>query len=460
MNKKLVLITFIGIFLLSLGLTSAINLEVNTKPIQNSAIADLNEPAIFELTIKNLEKKDDFEIYSLIGIDILPDTLITIDSNETKTLIINVTPQRALESKKGSFPFEYKIKNSKNEIQKEQLVINIISLEDIFSITPQNINPKSEKIIVSITNEIEIEFNEINIQMSSAFFDYQKTISLDSLETKKIEIPINKEELKTLSAGQYLINTNIETHEKTANKESIIKFLEQADIETTESKEGIIKQRQEIIKKNIGNVKKTVKITTERNLIAYLFTTLNHPSTQTKITGFTAQYSWEEELIPNQELKIIVTTNWFYPIIIILMIIGIIFLIKRSIERDIVLRKKVSFVKTRGGEFALKITLQLKAKKFIERINITDKLPPLVNLYNRFGAIAPDTIDLKNRRLEWNIESLNKDEARIFTYIIYSKIGVVGRFELPSARATYEKEGKLKNTISNRSFFINEPKGY
>ena len=67
-------------------------------------------------------------------------------------------------------------------------------------------------------------------------------------------------------------------------------------------------------------------------------------------------------------------------------------------------------------------------------------------------------IDMKNRRLEWNVESLNKGEERIFTYIIYSKIGVVGRFELPSTRAVYEKEGKVKNTESNRSFFINEPK--
>ena len=53
---------------------------------------------------------------------------------------------------------------------------------------------------------------------------------------------------------------------------------------------------------------------------------------------------------------------------------------------------------------------------------------------------------------------MNKGEERIFTYIIYSKIGVVGKFELPSARAIYEKEGKVKKTESNRSFFINEPK--
>ena len=213
-------------------------------------------------------------------------------------------------------------------------------------------------------------------------------------------------------------------------------------------------------KTNVGNVVKTVEITAEKNIFPYLFTTFNINPKETKRTGSKINYLWKKELIPNDELKVIIKTNWFYPIIIILFIIGLFLLIRRYVESDLILRKKVSFVKTRGGEFALKITLKAKAKKFIERISVIDKLPPLVELYERYGAIAPDKVDLKNKRMEWNIESLNKDEERIFTYIIYSKIGIVGRFELPCAKAIYEKEGKIKEVESNRSFFINEPKGY
>ena len=143
---------------------------------------------------------------------------------------------------------------------------------------------------------------------------------------------------------------------------------------------------------------------------------------------------------------------------IIILIIGLFIIIKKSIEKDVSLRKHVSFVKTRGGEFALKVSIRIKAKKFIERINIIDKLPPLVKLYERYGTFTPDKVDLNNRRLEWNIPTLNSGEERVFTYIIYSKIGIVGRFELPSAKVIYEKEGKVKETTSNRSFFINEPK--
>ena len=294
--------------------------------------------------------------------------------------------------------------------------------------------------------------------MSSAFFDYETELPLKALGKKQIEIDFDKEKTKTITAGQYLLNSKIEIREEKVDIESIIKFLEQEDIETKEVKEGFIIKRYEIIRNNIGNVKKTVKVSAEKNLFSYLFTTINIAPTKTEVQGFKKIYTWEKELIPNEELKIVIKTNWFFPIIIILFIIGLFILIRKSIEMDLILRKRVSFVKTKGGQFALKVTLRLKAKKFIERINVIDKLPPLVKLYERYGAISPDKIDSKNRRMEWNLISLNKDEERVFSYIIYSRIGIVGRFELPSAKAIYEKEGKLKETTSNRSFYINEPK--
>ncbi len=454
--KKSGLILVLAI-IFSLNLISAINLDVSAKPIQSSAITDLNEPAVFELTIRNLGETDGFEIYSLVGIDISPETF-SIESGATKILKIRLTPQESVGSKKSSFTFEYKIKNSENEIQVELLTINIIKFQDALLITPTNINPNSEQIIIEIKNKLNYNFKEIKAKLQSAFFTYESSFSLGPLETKKFEIPLDTEKLKTQIAGSYLLNSGVETQTTTANIESIIKFLEQEGIEVSEDREGFLIKRTEITKANVGNTIKNVEITAGKNIFSYLFTTFNVAPTETNIEGVKVNYVWKKELIPNQELKVIIKTNWFYLIIVILLAIGLYFLIKKYVEYNLILRKKVSFVKTKGGEFALKITLKAKAKKFIERINITDKLPPLVKLYERYGAISPDKVDLKNKRLEWNIESLNEKEERIFSYIIYSKIGVVGKFELPCAKAVYEKEGKIKETTSNRSFFINEPK--
>jgi len=449
----LILLTF-----LTINLVSAINLDISVNPIQNNVIADLSEPAIFELTIRNLEETNNFEVYSLVGIDILPNTAFTIASGETKIVEIKVMPQEALLLKKGSFAFEYKIKNSKNELQTERLTINIIKLKDAFAITLEPINPNSEEISVIIKNKINYEFPELKSKFQSTFFNYEDTLSFKSLESKEFKIQLDAEKIKTTIAGNYLLNTNVNFQSKSGNIESIIKFLKQEGIETIENQEGFLIRRNEIIKNNVGNTIKPVKIAIKKNVFSYLFTTFNIVPTETSRQGININYVWKKDLIPNQELKIIIKTNWFFPIIIIIFALGLFFLIKRNIERELELRKKVSFVKTKGGEFALKITLNVKAKKFIERINIIDKLPPLVELYERFGAIAPNKIDLKNRRIEWNIEQLSKGEERIFSYIIYSKIGVIGKFELPKTRAVYEKEGAVKETTSNRSFFINEPK--
>ena len=455
MKKEAILLVFITI--LSINLISAINLDVETIPISNTIITDLRDPAIFDLSITNNGESDSFELYSLIGVDLTPETSFYIGSGETNKIRIQAMPQQTIKSKQGYITFEYKIKNSISEVQGERLTLNIIGLDGIVSIIPENINPKSEEIIINIENKVNLGFNDLNIKLVSAFFEYESDLPLEKLETKQITIPINKDQSKTLTAGDYLLNVEIKTNQKSADIESIIKFLEQEDIDSQEINEGIIVRRQEITKNNLGNTKKTVTITAQRNLFSYLFTTINIKPTSTDVSGFKKHYTWEKELIPNQELKIIIKTNWFFPIIILLLITGLILTIKKTMATDLSLKKHVSFVKTKGGEFALKVSIRIRAKKFIERINITDKLPPLVKLYERYGAITPDNIDQKNRRLTWNIDRLNQDEERIFTYIIYSKIGVVGKFELPETKAIYEKEGKVKQANSNRSFFINEP---
>ncbi|MBT4165819.1 hypothetical protein HOE04_02155 [archaeon] len=443
------------ILLINLNLLSATNLDINTIPISNTAISDLNEPAIFDLVITNNQDSDNFEIYSLVGVDIEPDSF-TINSQQTKTIRISAMPQKALLSKKGFFTFEYIIKDSEEDIQKKTLTLNVADLESSFDITFANINPNSNTIQVSIKNRISKDFKNLNLEFSSAFFEQKETLTLESLEIKEIEIQLDKEKIKPLEAGSYLTNTKIKYQDKSATKEAMINFLEKEDLYSSESSSGLIKKRQEIIRHNVGNVKKSVSIRIEKNLITALFTNFNIEPTKSGFKGFGRYYIWEKELVSNEELKIISTTNWFYPVFIFLLIFGIIYLSKKSSTNHLTLNKNVSFVKTKGGQFALKVTLRIKAKNHITKIRLIDKLPPLVKLYERFGAIPPNEIDLTNHRLSWEIDSLNKGEERVFSYIIYSKIGVIGRFELPSARAVYERDGKLKDTNSNRAFYINE----
>jgi hypothetical protein len=148
-----------------------------------------------------------------------------------------------------------------------------------------------------------------------------------------------------------------------------------------------------------------------------------------------------------------------FPLILIILIVAIVVLVRRFSEKDVMLRKKVSFVNAKGGEFALKVSIQVKAKNYVERVNVIDKLPALVKIYERFGGDEPTRVDEKNKKIEWNFEKLEQGEIRIISYVIYSKIGVVGKFALPKATVLFEKEGKIKEAQSNQAFFVAEQRG-
>jgi len=68
----------------------------------------------------------------------------------------------------------------------------------------------------------------------------------------------------------------------------------------------------------------------------------------------------------------------------------------------------------------------------------------------------PDKIDASSRRIHWNIGDLNAGEERLFSYIVYSKVGVVGKFSLPEATAVFEQNDKIKEVESNKVFFMSD----
>ena len=119
------------------------------------------------------------------------------------------------------------------------------------------------------------------------------------------------------------------------------------------------------------------------------------------------------------------------------------------------IKKRVAFVKTKGGEFALKIVLRIKSSKNVRNVVVADRIPGHAKVFNKFG-IPPHRIDEHTRKLEWDIPHLNAGEERVFTYIIYSKINIVGSFELPAASASFEHDGQREHVFSNKTHFAAE----
>src|SRR3989344_3578683 len=93
-----------------------------------------------------------------------------------------------------------------------------------------------------------------------------------------------------------------------------------------------------------------------------------------------------------------------------------------------------------------------------EKLTLYDKLPGIVKLYEKFSSPTLTRVDETSGRIQWDIPKLIEGEERIFSYLMYSKLNVVGKFEIPSAIAVYELNGKPGHAKSNRVFFVNEPR--
>ncbi len=459
--KKNLFCTFVGIFLvcISLSLVTAINLDIQKQAISGTVISEVNEPAVFNFTITNRGEADYFEIYSLVkGVDILPSGNFKLSAGETKNIEVRFYLDDELRTRTGRINFLYKIRGSNSGIQDYTQEIAISNFKDALELSAESIAPDSLEAKVYVQNKVDLKFSSVKVNLKSVFFEKDAEFALNPLEKKETTISLDKNKLGGLVAGTYLLTGDFDVKNFKQSLEGSIRFTEKSDLVTNEKSSGIIFREKLVEKVNEGNVLVLAEVKIRKDIVSRLFTKFSPEPSKVDRKTLSVDYTWNKELKPGEKLVVQVNTNYFYPLILLAIVIIAAYLMFIYSSSALIVRKKVSFVRTKGGEFALKVTLNVSARKFVEKISLVDRFPGIVKIYERFGAYMPDKIDEKNRRVEWNIESLQPGEERVFSYIIYSKIGVIGRFELPPAIGIYEREGKIYETSSNKAFFMNEPR--
>ena len=453
MKKALYLIVLI---LLILPTIIAIDLEITEKDSKQVMVVGLDNPATFDLEITNNGETDEFHFFNLIGFNMEPKESILINKNTTKEVKVVLYPRSGIELR-NYYGLQYFIRASDSSEQKERLVIKIIDLENAFEIGAEDIDPESNSLNIYIHNKEDFDFKSLKVNFNSKFFELEEDFDLGPNKRKDFTIQLNKDDFKKLTAGFYTLNAEISIEDLTAEIEGIIKFVEKNIIEEITKEQGGIISVILIEKINNGNTIHSEEIVIKKNIVSRLFTSFNPEPNIVERAGTTIYYTWNRNIKPGETFQIRVKTNWFYPLLLIIFIIGIIILVKKSTSTNVIIRKKVSYVKAKGGEFALKVTLFINSKTYVERINIVDRLPPLMKVYERFGGEKPSRISEEARIIEWDFEKLEQGEIRTLSYIIYSKkIGIMGKFALPPATAIYQKQGKIKESISNKAYFITE----
>lgn len=447
-------------FLLVLALLPAVlavDLDIERTSSGETLIYGLDTPVFFDLEITNNGKTDTFSIYTFYGHGIEPAEDFEIKKEETKELTISITPRLDLMQKGRTAPVYY-VQGSDNSKVEEKLSVNIIDLEEAFEVGSGSIDPSTQQLTIFIRNKVNFDFSGLDVKFLSPFFDLEETMDLPPYEKKEFMIDIEKEDYDKLMAGFYTLTAKVAFENLKSEVEGKIEFIEKDNLTTQKRDYGFVITTKVIEKENKGNTMAETEITIKKNIFSRLFTTYSSDADQIERQGATVYYTWTEKLGPGESFEVIVKTNWLLPFFIIFFFVTLVYFFKKYSTQKIQVRKRVSFVKAKGGEFALKVTIIAQAREFVEKVKIIDRLPPLVKMYERFGGELPDKISRDKKRLEWDFEYLEAGESRVMSYIVYSKVGVLGKFALPGTICRFEQEGVSKQTTSNKAFFLAEAK--
>jgi|APSaa5957512576_1039674.scaffolds.fasta_scaffold00571_10 hypothetical protein len=440
------------IIFLSLTLVSAI--QITHEYDTNIIIRDFDNPITLTLNITNATPGT-YNVYTLSDLSIKPSNTFQI-TEDPFVKKFTVTPTSNLDII-GNYALAYTLNHRDVKKHEKKILLKIKNLEDTIEINSDSIDPSNGKIKFYIQNKEATILENITATFSSVLFDEKRTFTLNPNEKLEIEVIPYDNILKKTSAGVYIITAIFETNKGEKKMEGNLYLGEKKGITVTEDLSGILIRREVITKVNTGNVVENIEIEIGRNILSRLFTTFNVEPTMIQRNGMKIEYTWRKErLAPSQAYTIKAETNYILPFLIIVFAIVAILGYKRYSQTKLQIKKSASPVKTKNGEFALKITLNLKAKQSIENVTLIDKVPAIVKIYKKFGNIKPDKIDAESRRVHWHIGDLEAGEERVFNYVVYSKVGIVGKFSLPRALAIFEKNGNIHEIDSNNVFFMNE----
>lgn len=445
---KKVVLSLLFLFLLSSVSAAIIQITPNTDVIIPEFI---NQQANFTLFSDNIIPAY-YQAYSLTDVSVSPKGFFSVPNSAPFPIYIYPTANL---KERGFYAFTLFLKPEKGDTVSTNLTVNVVPLKDALSLTSDYIDPNNAKATFYLKSNVNARLSGIRAHFTSVFFDETQTINLEPFQKLEINVDANPEKMTSLPAGPYNVTTEFYTDNGTYAIEGTILLGEKNSITTTDTSSGWLINERTITKANSGNVPTIAEITIQKNIILRLFTTFNEDPTLVERNGLSVKYTWNRRLDISTSFKVVSKTNLIFPFLLVILAAILILGFARYSKEKVEIRKSVSYVKTRGGEFALKIKLRIIAKHAVQNASLMDKIPGILNVYEK-AVGSSFKLDSLNRRITWQLGNLNAGEVREFSYVVYAKVGVVGRFGLPPALVVFEQNNRVHEVESNEVFFLSE----
>lgn len=170
------------------------------------------------------------------------------------------------------------------------------------------------------------------------------------------------------------------------------------------------------------------------------------------------QYHWALRVAPGETAVLTVATNYRWLGLALLVLIVVLLLWYLTKDPVNVLKYAEQYRMYEGGIVELKVVLSVKnrAGKILEQVQLVDKVPSIAQVKEgeSFGTLRPQkVVPGKNGTiLRWDIDRMDVQEERIITYILRTKLSILGDIRLPPAMATVtDAKGNAVHIKSNEA---------
>jgi hypothetical protein len=463
-------ILFVLIFSIYISLIYADPFDVEVIPIKNKIVID--EFATFQINIKNnLDLENEYRIYTLdfptwdvrtepivnpITLELEPlsegSVELVVDPLKIKdigTYAVNVNVRSKLTDKPVSVPLKVTI------LSTEPLIGGYVPTVITSVGIPKKIDPREEvPIKIVLNNQNIIDYPDLVIKLESNLIKEIIETKLGPKEKKTLELTANLDPL-TPPQEDILVVAVFK-----GNRSIINPIVRKIDIVEYSKQELAGEEKKFLLTKNYYNFVSNNnnyegKLKVETTSFGTIFSN-TYPKAEIIKENGKKYYVWDVKL-ENNRMEVTVTKN-FIPLflaILLLITLVVLYLIFRS---PLLIRKEsANIIKREGGISEMTIILHVKnrSQSKLRGIEVTEFIPALVSIGKEaaIGSLQPTKV-LKHEKkgntvVKWTVDNLDASEERVLSYKITSKLSILGSFNLPAAKATFNYHNKTLTSTSN-----------
>lgn len=475
--KKRSLLLILFCFLVAAMTVSANDFIVDVSPVDDR-LDTMDEFAVYVITIKNLQSEAD-HIHLLHQQDTRWSMQVTgsrspyLFRNEEVQIRVILKPRvDDLPNAGYQIKFSFESENTgevKDVYTKLYIGPDLSKLKpdvDVFVDVPERMDPRqSHSLKVHLVNKNQLVLDDIAIAIDSKFLSEDTLVGLNSNEEKTASFTVSFPEDKVpesesvhvkVTLGNY---TFFDESASWAVVSYVLPFKKEVETE-----KGFLTRTKVLSLTNEGNTRKDDQDVLIETSAREKFFSKTTPKAEVVEMDGRKYLKWVISLDAGETTEVRLKTAYWWPLILIILIAAI-YIAYIMLRDPVVVRKRLMNLRKEHGAFAeAKIVVHVKnrSRRPLNNVNIVERIPSMLALKKEgFRPMNPSKAYphvSHGHVLEYNIGSLDAHEERIFSYVIKSRMKVVGNFRLKPTVVNFVDAGKKGKVLQGALNVVLEQK--